>query len=85
MGKTAKFGDRRVIIARRRTLAKKMIADKIDICADYIRWLSGPVSIGSQELYVGTFENVATGDLWRFTYRHGEKKQCIVERMQFDT
>lgn len=85
MRKVCRMGNSRDFQARLRRMAVNMIVRVVPLEAENIRWLGGPVYVGGEiPLYTGTFEDVQTGNLWRFTYYYHDRGRYVVERIRFD-
>ena len=83
MKKVVKFGGKRVFREKLRAMAEDMIARVSPVGKENIRWLSGPVYIGAtggDARYTGTFEDLATGEVWRFTYFYRDSGRYTVEK-----
>lgn len=83
MKKVIRFGDKLAFRRKLRGMADDMIDRASPVGKENIRWLSGPVYIranGGDARYTGTFEDRATGEVWRFTYFYCDGGRYTVER-----
>jgi len=81
MPKIVRLGNRKDFYSRLRNMARDMIARSSPIKAENVRWLVGPVYVGGKAArYTGKFEDLSTGQIWRFTYFYRNEGRYTVEK-----